>query len=181
MKWDLRACVNIVSNMQVFVNLLNAKKIVVEVQPLDTVEILKNTISQATGLPLAVQSLHSQNGAEIENGRRIYLGDLIKPNTLINLTYKQDKPITSFYINAVTGTGRIVTVIPEEGNSLSINNLRSRLSTLLDLPADSLFLRLVDLSRFVNKGLVTLFNSLEECGVSSGSVLYVQIHPWKEK
>lgn len=167
--------------MQIFVNLLNAKKIVVKVKPLDTVETLKNTISQATGLPLPVQSLYAQNGAKIENGRRIYLGDLIKPNTLINLAYKQDASLPSFYVNAVTGKGRVLTVTPEGGNSLSVQNLKSKLSTMLDLPAESLFLRLVDLSRFVNKGLVASFNSLEECGVASGSVLYVQIHPWKEE
>ncbi|KAL9970025.1 hypothetical protein ACROYT_G022334 [Oculina patagonica] len=165
--------------MQIFVNLLNAKKIAVEVKPLDTVETLKNTISQATGLPLSVQSLHSQNGAKIESSCR-YLGDLIKPNTLIKLTYKQDASTTSFYVNAVTGTGKVLTVTPEGGNLSSVHNLRSKLSTMLDLPAESLFLRLVDMSRFVNKGLVALFDSLEECGVSSGSVLYVQIHPWKE-
>ena len=167
--------------MQIFVNLLNAKKIAVEVKPLDTVETLKKTISQATGLPLAVQSLHSPNGAKIENGCRIYLGDLIKPNTLINLTYKKDVSTTSFYVNAVTATGKVLTVIPEGGNLSSVHKLRCKLASMLDLPAESLFLRLVDMSRFVNKGLVVLFNSLEECGVSSGSVLFVQIHPWEEK
>ena len=167
--------------MQIFVNLLNAKKIVVEVKPLDTVETLKNKISQATGLPLPAQSLSAQNGAKIENGRRIYLGDLIKPNTLINLAYKQDASLSSFYVNAVTGAGRILTVIPEGGNSSSVQILKSKLSTMLDLPTESLFLRLVDLSRFVNKGLVALFNSMEEYSVASGSVLYVQIHPWEEE
>lgn len=153
-----------------------------DVKPLDTVETLKKTISEATGLPLAVQSLHSQNGAiKIEDNSRIYLGDLIKPNTLINLTYKKDASTTCFYVNAVTGTGKVLTVTPEGGNLSSVQKLRSKISTLLDLPADSLFLRVVDMSRFVNKGLVVLFNSLEECGVSSGSVLYVQIHPWDEK
>lgn len=167
--------------MQIFVNLLNTKKIVVEVKPLDTVETLKNKISQVTGLPLAVQSLKSQNGSEIENGCRIYLADLIKPNTIINLAYKQDASLSSFYVNAVTGAGRVLTVIPEGGNSASVQNLKTKLSTMLDLPTDSMFLRLVDLSRFVNKGLVASFNSMEECGVASGSVLYVQIHPWKEE
>ena len=167
--------------MQIFVNLLNAKKIVVEVKPLDTVEILKNKISQATGLPPPAQYLFAQNGTKIENGRRIYLGDLIKPNTLVNLAYKQDNSLSSFYVNAVTGAGRVLTVIPEGGNSSSVQNLKSKLSSMLDVPADSMFLRLVDLSRFVNKGLVALFNSMEECGVASGSVLYVQIHPWKEE
>lgn len=167
--------------MQIFVNLLNAKKIAVEVKPLDTVETLKKTISQATGFPLAAQSLHSQNGVKIENGCRIYLGDLIKPNTLINLTYKRDVSTTSFYVNAVTATGKVLTVIPEGGNLSSVHKLRCKLASMLDLPAESLFLRLVDMSRFVNKGLVVLFNSLEECGVSSGSVLFVQIHPWEEK
>ena len=150
--------------MQIFVNLLNAKKIVVEVKPLDTVETLKNKISQATGLPLPSQSLYAQNGAKIDNGRRIYLGDLVKPNALINLACKQDASLSSFYVNAVTGAGRVLTVIPEGGNSSSVQNLKSKLSTMLDLPTDSLFLRLMDLSRFVNKGLTALFNSMEECG-----------------
>ena len=167
--------------MQIFVNLLNAKKIVVEVKPLDTVETLKNKISQATGLPQTVQSLYLQNGAKIENGRRIYLGDLIKPNTIINLAYKRDASLSSFYVNAVTGAGRVLTVIPEGGYSSSVQNLKTKLSTMLDLPMDSMFLRMVDLSRFVNKGLVALFNSMEECGVASGSALYVQLHPWKEE
>jgi len=167
--------------MQIFVNLLNAKKIVVEVNLSDSVETLKNKISQATGLPLPAQSLYSQNGSKIENGRRICLGNLIKPEALINLAYKQDASLSSFYVNAVTGAGRVLTIIPEGGNSSSVQNLRSKLSTMLDVPMECLFLRLVDLSRFVNKGLVALFNSMEECGVASGSVLYVQIHPWKEE
>ena len=167
--------------MQIFVNLLNAKKIVVEVKRLDSVETLKNKISQATGLPLSSQSLYAQNGAMIENGRRICLGDLIKPKALINLAYKQDASLSSFYVNAVTGAGRVLTVIPEGGNSSSVQNLKSKLSTMLNLPTESLFLRLVDLSRYVNEGLKASFNSMEECGVASGSVLYVQIHPWKEE
>lgn len=166
--------------MQIFVNLLNAKKIVVEVNLLDSVETLKNKISQATGLPLPAQSLYSQNGAKIENGRSC-LRNGIKPKALVNLAYKQDASLSSFYVNAVTGAGRVLTVIPEGGNSSSVQNLRSKLSTMLDVPMECLFLRLVDLSRFVNKGLVALFNSMEEYGVASGSVLYVQIHPWKEE
>ena len=167
--------------MQVHVNLLNAKKISVEVKPLDTVETLKKAISQATGLPVAVQCL-SQNGVQIDR-RSICLGDLIKSKSLINLqlAYKQQNSISSFYVNAVTGTGRVLTVNLEEGQSSSIRTLRKQLSTMLGIPEDSLFLRLVDSSCYVNKCLGTLFNSLEECGVNRGSVVYVQIHPWEEK
>ena len=171
--------------MQVFVDLLNAKRIVVEVTALDTVESLKERILQATGMPLSVQTLQimSQNGTMVEakDGSRIYLGDLIKPKTIISLSYKQNNSATSFYVNAVTETGRVLTVNPEGGDSTSIHTLRKQLSSMLGLPAESLFFRMVDLSRFVNKGLATLFNTLEDFCVSSGSVLYVQIHPWNYK
>lgn len=169
--------------MQVFVDLLNAKRIAVEVTPLDTVESLKKKISQATWLPVSDQILHfSQNGTKVEvkNGSQICLGDLIKPKTIVNLSCKQNYS-TLFYIKVVTETGQVISITPEGGNSARIFDLRKQLSAILDLPAESLFLRVVDLSRFVNKGLTILFNTLEEFCVSRGSVLYVQIHPWHHK
>lgn len=165
--------------MKIFVDLLNAKRISVEVSRLDTVESLKEKISQVTGLPLSVQILHiSQNGVKFEakDGSRVCLGNSFKPETVISLTYKKNNSVNSFYINAVTETGRVLTVSPEGGNFATIDNLKRQLSAMLSIPAESLFLRMVDLSRFVNKGLATLFNTLEEFCVSSGSVLYVQIH-----
>lgn len=169
--------------MQVFVDLLNAKRIAVEVTPLDTVESLKEKISEATSLPVSAQILHiSQNGSKVEvkNGSRICLGDLIKPKTIVNLSCKQNYS-TLFYIKVVTETGQVLSITPEGGNSARIFDVRKQLSAILGLPAESLFLRVVDLSCFVNKGLTILFNTLEEFCVNHGSVLYVQIHPWQHK
>ena len=172
--------------MQAIVDILDAKRIVVDVSCLDTVETLKKKISEATGLLPCFQTLHvSQNGTKVEakDDSRIYLGDLIKNKhkAIINLSYKKKNSTTRFYINVVTESGQVVTVTPEGGNSASINDLRRQLSAMLGLPAESLFLRVVELSRFVNKGLATLFNTLEDFCVSSGSVLYLQIHPWNQK
>lgn len=166
-------------------DILDAKRIVVDVSCLDTVETLKKKISEATGLLPCFQTLHvSQNGTKVEakDDSRIYLGDLIKNKhkAIINLSYKKKNSTTRFYINVVTESGQVVTVTPEGGNSASINDLRRQLSAMLGLPAESLFLRVVELSRFVNKGLATLFNTLEDFCVSSGSVLYLQIHPWNQ-
>ena len=170
--------------MQVFVDLLNAKRIVVEVTSLDTVESLKKKISQATRLPISEQILHiSQNGSKVEvkNGSHICLGDLIKPKTIVNLSCKQNYSTAFFHIKVVTETGQVLSITPEGGNSARICDLREKLSAILGLPAESLFLREVDMLRYVNKGLTKLYNTLEEFCVNSGSVLYVQIHPWRHK
>ena len=169
--------------MQIFLNLLNAKKIAMEVNPVDTVETFKKKISEVTGLPLDVQSLRVHNGATctILNGMRLCLGDLLKPGTLINLTYQQEKKKASFYLNAVTVWGKVLTVIPEKGIATSIDKLRKKFASILELPVESLFLRVVDMSRFLNRPLVPFFNTLEEFSVGNGSVIYLQVHPWQER
>lgn len=171
---------SIYKKMQVFVDLLNVKKITIEVAPLDRTENLKEKIAQITGLPVSDQVLSiCQNGSivELKNSSRIYLGDLVKSKTIINLSCKPNHSSTAFYIHVVTETGQVLHVRPEGGNSTKILNLIQQLSTRLSLPAERLFLRLVDMPRYVNKGLVPVFNTLEEFCVTSGAVIFVQIHP----
>ncbi|XP_022793007.1 uncharacterized protein LOC111332016 [Stylophora pistillata] len=167
--------------MRVHVNLLNAKTISVEVQSSDTVKKLKEIISKATGISPASQRLsQKRNGKEIDR-RTISVGNLIKPDSLIYVAYKELTSINSFYINAVTGKGRVLTVTLEEGQSSTVNDLRRKLSSraMLGVPVRSLFLRRID-SSFKNKCLAESFNSLEESGVNRGSVVFVQIHPYEE-
>jgi len=64
--------------MRVLVNLLNAKTIAVKVQSSDTVDVLKEIISQATGLSPASQRLsQKRDGEEIER-RSICVGSMSK-------------------------------------------------------------------------------------------------------
>lgn len=168
--------------MRILVNLLNAKTIAVKVQSSDTVDVLKEIISQATGLSPASQRLsQKRDGEEIER-RSICVGDLIKPDSLIYVAYKQLNSVNLFFINAVTETGRVLKVTLEKGQSSTINDLRRKLSSraMLGVPEYSLFLRQID-SPYKNKCLGESFNSLDESGVNHGSVVYVQIHPWEKK
>ena len=170
--------------MQACVDILNAKRIPVNGTLLDTVETLKEKISKETGLSPCLQTLHVlQNGATVEwkDDSSIYFGDLLKKKAVIYLSSKRANSSSSYYINIVTETGRVLLVTPEGGKSVSINDLKQQLSIILDLRADSLFLRIVELSNRINRPLGELFNTLEDYGVISGSVLYVQIHPWSER
>jgi len=170
--------------MQACVDILNAKRIPVNGTSLDTVETLKKKISKETGLSPCLQTLHVlQNGTTVEwkDDSSIYFGDLIKKKAVIYLSYKKGNSSSSYYINIVTETGRVFLVTPEGGKSITINDLKQQLSIMLGLRADSLFLRIVELSKRINRPLGELFNTLEDYGVNSGSVLYVQIHPWSER
>lgn len=170
--------------MQACVDLLNAKRIPVNGTSLDTVETLKEKISKETGLSPCLQALHVlQNGTTVEwkDDSSIYFGDLIKKKAVIHLSYKNGSSSSSYYINIVTETGRVLLVSPEGGKLTTINDLKQQLSIILDLRADSLFLRIVELSNRINRPLEELFNTLEDYDVISGSVLYVQIHPWSER
>lgn len=170
--------------MHAFVDILNAKRILVNGTSLDTVETLKEKISKTTGLPPCFQTLHVlQNGTSIEwkDNSSIYFGDLIKKKGVIYLSCKKGSSTSSYYINIVTETGRVLLVTPEGGKSTTINDLKQQLSIILGLRADSLFLRVVELSKCINRRLGELFNTLEDYYVISGAVLYVQIHPWSER
>ena len=170
--------------MQVCVDILNAKRIPVNGTLLDTVETLKKKISKETGLSPCLQTLHVlQNGTTVEwkDDSSIYFGDLIKKKAVIYLSYKKGNSSSSYYINIVTETGRVLLVTPEGGKSVTINDLKQQLSIILGLRADSLFLRIVELSNRINRPLGELFNTLEDYGLISGSVLYVQIHSWSER
>ena len=170
--------------MRACVDILNAKRIHVNGTSLDTVETLKKKISKETGLWPCLQTLHVlQNGTTVEwkDDSSIYFGDLIKKKAVIYLSYKKGNSSSSYYINIVTETGRVLLVTPEGGKSVTINDLKQQLSIILGLRADSLFLRIVELSNRINRPLGELFNTLEDYGLISGSVLYVQIHPWSER
>ena len=170
--------------MQACVDILNAKRIPVNGTSLDTVETLKEKISKETGLSPCLQTLHVlQNGTTVEwkDDSSIYFGDLIKKKAVIYLSDKKGSLSSSYYINIVTETGRVLLVTPEGGKSATINDLKQQLSIILGLRADSLFLRIVELSNRINRPLGELFNTLEDYCVISGSVLYVQIHPWSER
>ena len=170
--------------MQACVDILNAKRIPVNGTSLDTVETLKEKISKETGLSPCFQTLHVlQNGATVEwkDDSSIYFGDLLKKKAVIYLSYKKGNSSSSYYINIVTETGRVFLVTPEGGKSVTINDLKQQLANILGLRADSLFLRIVELSNRINRPLGELFNTLEDYGMNSGSVLYVQIHPWSER
>ena len=170
--------------MQAFVDILNAKRIPVNGTSLDTVETLKEKISRTTSLPPCFQTLQVlQNGTIVEwkDDSSIYFGDLIKKNGVIYLSYKKGDSTSSYYINIVTESGRVLLVSPEGGKSATINDLKQQLSIILGLRADSFFLRIVELSNRINRRLGELFNTLEDYCVISGSVLYVQIHPWSER
>ena len=170
--------------MQACVDILDAKRIPVNGTLLDTVETLKKKISKETGLPPCLQTLHVlQNGTTVEwkDDSSIYFGDLLKKKVVIYLSHKKGYSSCSYYINIVTETGRVLLVTPEGGKSATINDLKQQLSNILGLRADSLFLRIVELSNRINRPLGELFDTLEDYGVISGSVLYVQIHPWSER
>ena len=170
--------------MQACVDILNAKRIPVNGTSLDTAETLKEKISKETGLSPCFQTLHVlQNGATVEwkDDSSIYFGDLLKKKAVIYLSSKRGNSSSSYYINIVTETGRVLLVTPEGGKAATINDLKQQLSIILDQRADSLFLRIVELSKRINRPLGELFNTLEDYGVISGSVLYVQIHPWSER
>lgn len=166
--------------MHVFIDLLHVTKIAIEVDPLDTTEILKEKISEKTTLPISDQILTiCQNGAiiELKNNSRIYLGNLVKSKTVITLSCKQNLSSFSFYIYVVTETGLVFTLRPEGGNSTRIINLKEQLSKRLSLSVESFLLRSVDMLHYVNKGLTPDNNTLEDFSVKTGAVLYVQIHP----
>ena len=166
--------------MQACVDILNAKRIPVNGTSLDTVETLKEKISKETGLSPCLQTLHVlQNGATVEWKDDSSIS--IKKIAVMHLSCKKGNSSSSYYINIVTETGRVLPVTPEGGKSVTINDLKQQLSTILCLRADSLFLRIVELSNRINRPLGELFNTLQDYGVISGSVLYVQIHPWSER
>ena len=73
----------------------------------------------------------------------------------------------------------VLSILKLSRNAIELQTVS--LSIILDLRADSLFLRIVELSKHINRPLGELFNTLEDYGVISGSVLYVQIHPWSER
>lgn len=170
--------------MHVFIDLLHVTKIAIDVDPLDTTEILKEKISEKTTLPVSDQILTiCQNGAimELKNNSRIYLGNLVKSKTVITLSCKRNLSSFSFYIYVVTETGLVFTLRPAEGNSTRIINLKEQLSKRLSLSVESFLLRSVDMLHYVNKGLTPDNNTLEDFSVKTGAVLYVQIHPCEHK
>ncbi|KAJ5074722.1 polyubiquitin 14 [Anaeramoeba ignava] len=122
--------------MQIFVKTLTGRTITIEIEPTDTIELLKQIIFGIENLPICDQWLRF-SGKELENEKTLEQYNIQKEST-IHIVIRLDPPNSSTYIT--TSDGQFISIenaCPHCKSGGTINNLKAKIEEKYSIPFEN--------------------------------------------
>ena len=152
--------------IQIFLKTLTGQVITLDVEPLDTVEIVKSKIKELASIPIAHQRLIFE-GKQLEDNKTLSEYNILKESTLhIVLRMRPTSGVMQIYVKTLAGITLTLNVQPLD----TIGNIKVKIQDIEGIP--------IEQQRLIFNGNKLEDNrTLSEYNIITGSIFYLVLNP----